>query len=372
MIKKIEDEILINNLKDQDQTLTPAKKIVRKRGRIEYLKDKKGNYLRDSKGDKKPKIAKGDSVRGQLHKDTFYGKIKIAAKDEKGSILRNDDGSIKYLKDGKGNEVYQMVGRKLIENINFKTDLIVDVHLGNHLKEQIENGAKHNELKDFQGKAIRRLRCVVKSGRGVMNPDNVTVVKEQTYKSNKEYKNYYYTDSGDNYMFGLYENEFGRKIVSINVFDSTRFSINQNNDALKEIFKSVEPVKIGRGNKAKEGKLVHIFKQGQKIIFYNENIEELKDLNDNEISKRLYFVKKLADANAQRILFQHHLEARNDEGLSKDFPRSEFGTKGKDGFSSFIEDFVAPRLLLTPTNYNFIIENKDFEMNLDGSIKFNF
>lgn len=205
-----------------------------------------------------------------------------------------------------------------------------------------------------------------------MNPDNATIVKEQTYKSNKEYKNYYYTDSGDNYMFGLYENEFGRKIISINVFDSTKLSVNQNEDSLKDIFKSVEPVIIGRGKKAKDGKLVHIFIPGQKVIFFKENPEELKDINEEERSKRFYFVKNLADANTQRILFQHHLEARNDEELSRDFPRSEFGTKGKDGFSSFSEDFIAPRLLLTPTNYNFIIENRDFEIELNGKIHFKY
>ncbi len=369
MIKKIEDEIIINNLKDQDQTLTPAKKIVRKRGRIEYLRDKNGNYLRDSEGDKKPKIAKGDSVRGQLHKDTFYGKIKIAAKGENGSILRDDDGSIKYLKDEKGNEVYQMVGRKLIDNINFKTDLIVDENLGNHLKQQLENGAKPNELKDFQGKTIRRIRCVVKSGRGVMNPDNVTVVKEQTYKSNYEYKNYYYTDSGDNYMFGLYENEFGRKIISINVFDSTKLSINQNEDSLKDIFKSVEPVKIGLGKKAMEGKLIHIFIPGQKVIFFLEDKDELKDLDSETLSKRLYYIKRFHQAERGSIVFQHHLEARNDEELSK-----EFGNLGKNGFSleKFTNEFSPPRLLFTPKKDVFIIEGKDFQMNLDGSIKYNF
>ena len=46
IIKQIEDEILINNIKEQDQTLTPAKKYVRKRGRIEYLRNKQGNLLK--------------------------------------------------------------------------------------------------------------------------------------------------------------------------------------------------------------------------------------------------------------------------------------------------------------------------------------
>lgn len=372
MIKQIENEMLINNMKDQDQTLTPAKKFIRKRGKIEYLRDDQGNYLKDEKENRIPKVATGDSIRGQLHLDTFYGKIKMAAKDENGSLVRNGDGIIQYLKDKGGNEIYKMVGRKSIDKVNFQTDIIIDEYLADHLRKQIENGVNQNELKDFQGNIIRHLRCEVKSGRGVMNPENATIVKEQTYKSDKEYKNYYYSDSGDNYMFGLYENENGRKIVSINTFDSTQFSIIQNNDTKREIFKSQEPVLVGRGKSEKESTLVHIFSPGQKVLFFLEDKEELKELDKTDLSSRLYYVKKLADANTQRILFQHHLEARNDDNLQKDFPRSKFGTKGKDGFSSFTENFIAPKLLLTPTKFNFVIENKDFEMELDGTLNWKF
>jgi CRISPR-associated endonuclease Csn1 len=372
MIRQIEKEILINNIKDQDQTLTPSKKYVKKRGKIEYLKGKQGSLLRDGQGNCIPKVATGDSIRGQLHLDTFYGKIRIAAKDDNGALMRDEFGSIKYLKDKQGNEVYKMVGRKPIEKVNFKTDNIIDEHLAEHLRKQLESGIKENDLKDFQGNKVRHLRCEVKSGRGVMNPDNVTVVKEQAYKSNKEYKNYYYADSGDNYMFGLYENENGRSIVSINTLESAKLSLNQNKDSQREIFKSKEPVFIGRGKNAKEANLIHVFIPGQKVIFFLEENEELKDLDKGDLSKRLYFVKKLADAKQGLIQFQNHLEARSDEELSVSFPKKEFGSKGKNGFSKFTYDFFAPRLLLSPGNYDFIIENKDFEMKLDGTIIWKF
>ncbi|HMR19791.1 MAG TPA: hypothetical protein PKA53_10875, partial [Sphingobacterium sp.] len=65
-------------------------------------------------------------------------------------------------------------------------------------------------------------------------------------------------------------------------------------------------------------------------------------------------------------------EARDDKQLTEDFPVKEFGQKGKNGFSKFTTDFVAPRLLLSPGNFDFIIEGKDFEMKLDGTIKFKF
>lgn len=369
MITKIENEILIHNIKDQDQTLTTAKRLVRKRGKIEYLRDEKGNHLRDENGNRIPKVATGDAVRGKLHKETFYGKIKVAAKDENGALLRSETGDIQYEKDNKGNDIFRMVERKPIEKVNFKSDNIIDSHLANYLKNQIVSGKKNYELEDFQGKKIRHLRCEAKVGSGKMKPENATIVKEQAYKSKKDYKNFYYANSGDNYMFGLYENENGRKIVSINTLEAARFSLNQNKDSKREIFKSKEPVFIGRGKKAKEGKLIHIFIPGQKVLFFFENKEELKDLDKIDLSMRLYFLKRLYQAEVGNIVFQHHLEARSDEELSK-----IYGAKGRNGFSinNLKTEFSPPRILFTPTSNCFILENKDFEMELEGSIKWKF
>lgn len=358
-IRDMVDLTLVNNLTSQDRTLKTVKKKVRKRGEVQYLDNSKTN----------PKIATGDAVRGQLHSETFYGKIKIAAKDESGSLLRNDEGSIQFQKDKNGKEIYKMVGRKSIMDVNFKTDLIIDDHLMKYLTKQIEKGVKQDKLKDFQGNNIRHLRCEVKVGGGKMNPENVSVIKEQTYKSKKEYKNYYYTNTGDNYMFGLYENENGRKIVPINTFESTQLSFEQNEDTNKEIFKSKEPVIIGRGKNAKPSQLKHIFIQGQKVLFFLESKEELKDLQIKELSKRLYYIKRFHQAERGNIVFQHHLEARSDDELLK-----AFGTKGKNGFAinALNQTFTPPRILFTPSQNLFAIECVDFIMNLDGSIDFKY
>lgn len=359
MIEDIKKKILVNNLLDKERTLEPAKKIVRKRGRVVWI----------DKENKKAKIAQGDSVRGELHLQTYYGKIKRAAKDEKGSLIRDNDGKIIYNQVDGTDEIW-MVIRKPIEKVNFTSDVIVDEHLAVYLKEQIANGVKPNDLIDFQDNKLRRIRCRVKAARGFMNPDNVTVVKEQTYKSDKEYKNYIYADSGDNYMFGLYENEKGRQIISINKFEASQFISSITTEFKKEdLFRIKEPVYIRK----EEAKLVHIFETGQKVIFY-ENIEELIDIqNDSaELSKRLYFVKRLHQASVGNILFQHHLEARSDNELLRDFPKEIFKLAGRDGFSSFTNDFLQPRLLFKPIKNNFIIEGKDFEMDLDGIIKLKF
>ena len=374
MIEEIKKNILVNNLVDQDQTLTPSKKKVRKRGKVVWLRDKNSKLLFDENGNKIPKIAQGDSIRGELHQQTYYGKIKIAAKDENGSLKRDEDGSILYNQTDGKDEVW-MVLRKSIEDVNFKTDVIVDSHLAEFLNNQLLAGVSQNELKDFQGNILRHLRCRVKAARGFMNPNNVTIVKQQAYKSSKDYKNFIYADSGDNFMFGLYENENGKSIVPFNKFEASQYAKHIEDLNEEELFKAKEqsePVIIGRGKKAKKGVLKHVFKVGQKVLFFENDRDELKDVDNEELHKKLYFIKRLADAKTQRILFQHHSEARDDKQLTIDFPKNEFGSKGKDGFSTFSIDFIAPRLLLTPGKFDFIIEGKDFEMNFDGSIKFKF
>jgi CRISPR-associated endonuclease Csn1 len=360
MIEDIKTHILINNIADKDETLTPGRKIVRKRGKVVWID--KENHI--------PKIAQGDSIRGELHLQTYYGKIKIAAKDENGSLVRNENGDVTYNQiDGK-DEMW-MVLRRPIDKVNFATDIIVDNHLANHLRKQLENGIKQHELKDFQGNPLRHLRCRVKAARGFMNPNNATPVKKQVYKSTKEYKSYIWADSGENYIFGLYENEKGdRDVISVNKFETAQFISQAGLPKDKnDLFKQKEPIVV----KNQEAKLIHIFEPGQKVIFYNSK-DELNDIqNDSkEIAKRLYFIKRLHQASVGNILFQHHLEARNDDELTRDFPKEIFKSAGKDGFSKYHEDFIAPRILFKPTKPNFIIEGKDFDMKLDGTINLKF
>ncbi len=361
MIEEIQKNILVNNIADKDQTLTPGKKVVRKRGRIVWI----------DKENRTPKIAQGDSIRGELHLQTYYGKIKVADKEENGKLKRDENGKIIYNQTDGKDEIW-MVLRKPIEDINFKTDVIVDVHLDDFLKKQLIDGVKQIELKDFQGRRIRHIRCRVKAARGFMNPDNATIVKEHIYKSTKDYKSFIYAASGENFLFGLYENEQGRVIVPFNVFEAARYIKHLEIRKYEELFKAKEPIYIGRGANKKLAKMKHIFQVGQKVIFFSSSKEELPELDNIDLSKRLYVVKNLFDAKQGLIKFQHHLDARDDKQLLIDFPEKDFGKKGVNGFSAFSTDFVAPRLLLSPGNFNFIVENKDFEMSLDGVIKFKY
>nr|NQU91396.1 hypothetical protein [Bacteroidota bacterium] len=370
MIEEIKKNILINNIADKDQTLTLGKKIDRNRGRIVWLKDRDGKFLLDNNGNKIPKIAQGDSIRGELHQQTFYGKIRVVDRDENGVPLRDENGGWKFLSK---NKEFKYALRIPIENLK-GLDKIVDPHLakmieaqlnGRSLKKAIGEGIHMLDVDGNKVNQIRRIR--------VWQSVNPIPVKEQTYKSSKVYKNYYYAKNAENYAFAYYRNDSGDiAVIPINLYQVSTFNDRNSINDIRDLFE----YKVFN-KKGVEIPLFHVFVPGQKVIFYENDKKELKSISN--LSNYLYFVRRLYQANRGNIQFQHHLEARDDKQLLIDFPtdmiafdNKRFGKRGVNGFLKFETDFVAPRLLLSPGNFNFIIEEKDFEMKLDGSIEFKF
>lgn len=351
MIDSIKNNILINNIADKDQTLTPSKRIVRKRGRIVWI----------DKAKRIPKIAQGDSIRGELHLQTFYGKIRVVERDENKKPLRDGGGKWKFLN---GNEEYKYALRIPIESLS-STDKLVSPELAAIIEKQLNGRTLKQAISEGlfmlgrDGKEVNKIRRV-----RVWQPVEPMPIKEQTYKSQKEYKNYYYAKNAENTAFGFYKNDKGEAVViPRNLFDISTFNNPNCIRTLEEVFETEV--------KSKKGvliPLIHVFVPGQKVLFYEDTREELKEVEN--LSKHLYFIKRLYESNSGRIQFQHHLDARNDKQLLADFPEKDFGKKGVNGFSKFTTDFIAPRLLLSPGNFKFIIEGKDFEMKLDGTIQF--
>lgn len=352
MIEDIEKNILVNNLVDKDQTLTPGKKIVRKRGRVVWIdRDKRI-----------PKIAQGDSIRGELHKQTYYGKIRVVERDENQSPKKESDGSWIF---SKGKDEFKYVLRIPIEQL---TDLkkLVNPELsemiqrqlnGRTLKKAIADGFFMLDKKGNKVNKIRRVRILQ-----AVNPMNI---KKQTYTSSKEYKNYYYAKNAENIAFALYKKDKDKSlIVARNLYEISTFHKANTIKNINELFENVIHYK------GVDLPLYHVLMPGLKVLFFEKYKEELKDADN--LSNHLYFIKRLYQASRGNIQFQHHLEARDDEQLKKDYPKDEFGEKGVNGFSKFTTQFIAPRLLLSPKNFNFIIEGKGFEMKIDGTIEFKF
>lgn len=363
MIEEIQKNILINNLADKDQTLTPGIKKVRKRGRIVWLRDKNGKLIFNENGEKIPKIAKGDSIRGELHLQTFYGKIRVVKRDDNLKPLRNSEGKWEFFE---GKDEFKFALRIPLENLTSLDSLvspelakIIERQLnGRNLKKAIEEGLY---MIDKNGKNVNKIRRV-----RVWQSVDPMQVKEQTYKSRNEYKNYYYAKNAENAAFGFYKNDRGETaVIPRNLFEISNFDKLNSIQNLNELFEY--EIKNKKGVMLQ---LFHVFVPGQKVLFYENNKEELKEVDN--LSNNLYFVKRLYQASRGNIQFQHHLEARDDKQLTEDFPANQFGQRGKNGFSKYNSDLVHPRLLLSPGNFNFIVEGKDFEMKIDGQIEFKF
>jgi CRISPR-associated endonuclease Csn1 len=369
VIDEIDSQILINNIA-RDQALVPGKKIVRRRGKIVYLRDKNGNILRDGYGKPKPKIAQGDCIRGQLHLDTFYGKIKLVERDENNKPVKVEGGDWKYVEK---NEGFAYVVRKPVTAIT-KLDQIVEPLLKDIIESQLNGRSLEKALAegvymlDKQrkpvGSKIRHIRCWTDSS-------NPIPIKQQTYlSSNKEYKNSFYAANAENSLYAYYWDGKGkdRGFECLNLYQLASLRKVHHSKRLEGFF--VPFKELGRGKEKKSIPLHAILKPGVKVLFYREHPDELKEMSNSELLKRLYKINRLYDTISGRIMFDYHIEARTDEELTKAFPKETFGLKGKNGFSEFNFEFPWPRLLMSPGSFNFLIEGKDFEVLPDGQINF--
>lgn len=368
----IENQILINNLTENKTSLATYKK-VRKRGKIEYLryKDVKGkwHYNLDSEGNKIPKIAQGDTVRGQLHGESLYGAIKQPIRDENNKILFDDDKKM-ILHD----ETFVVLRKPLIykkdaNSPGFKTleeveKVIVDKDLFKIIKKQVNgtdfktalaNGIFMFDKKGNKVNQIRRIRC-----RESLKFDSAVKVHTHRFISDKEYKRQTLAVNGENSLCLFYKSGNGKAMNIQSIGKVAESRIRSDKQYFEEPY--YKEIQTGRGEKKANIPLYAVLRSGQKVIFYEKEMEEIKELiNDglkDELSKRMFKIYQFESDG--RIRFRHHLAAGLDTDLKKEH---------KEYTSFNIED--SPVFLrLTRTQWNFAIEGVDFKMRLDGTIDF--
>jgi hypothetical protein len=110
-----------------------------------------------------------------------------------------------------------------------------------------------------------------------------------------------------------------------------------------------------------------IIRPGMAVLFFEEAKEELYNLPQEILSKRLYVVRKFEDSG--RMTLRHHREARMATVLSRELVAIK---KNKDGQSSVAYDNPHELLYLSPKTYinNALFEGRDFNVSLDGKIQF--
>lgn len=371
-INFIKENILINNI-SENKTLTETYKKTRKRGKIEYIryKDERGEwiYQRDEKGNKIPKIAKGDTIRGQLHGESFYGAIKQPLRDEENKIVFDENGKMllqenTYLvirKDLKYKKDQNSSGFKSLDEIE---RVIVDKNLFDIIKKQVElyndfklamaEGIYMLDKKGNRINRIRRIRCFE-----TMKYDTAIKVHHHTFESDKEYKRHTLAKNGENAVCLFYKGEKENRINILSISEVATLQFKNDRQYFEEPY--YNEINIGKGKKGKKIPLYAILRVGQKVLFYEKSIDELKDITlseINEFSRRLFKITQFESDG--RIKFRHHLAA----GLDTDLK-----AKNKE-YSYFDINENSVFLRLRQKEWKFAIENIDFIMNMDGTIEF--
>lgn len=371
----IENNILVNHVA-KDQTLVPSRRRKRIRGKVVWKTDEKGLKIYDEQGNPVPKEwITGDSIRGQLHKDSFFGAIKYPKTNEDGSLVKENDHVV-FENDGEGNPIITMVIREDIKDFKKESDIskIIDPYVRNSIETSIKKrkgegvsfdkaikesmwllDKNGNEIKyDKNGRPlspIRHVRCRVAAGRGYFTKDKAIEVKEQTYPSKYAYKNKYYAQNDGNYLYLLYEGinkgKLGRKAEIINYMQVSFLNIS----SIVELQKEPYYMKKYEGGKTYD--LSAIITSGTKVLMWENTPEELFGMDNQELNKRLFVVDHFNKPGSVYIYLRNHLEA------SEDFKYE----------TSYCKNTYQSGVMLTPDNLNCMIEGRDFVVDETGKIK---
>ncbi|MCC7400523.1 MAG: hypothetical protein IT214_03470 [Chitinophagaceae bacterium] len=412
LMRNIETSVLVVNYQ-KDKILKRTYKTIRNRGRIVYVKNKTGNYVVDENNNKIPKIAKGDSIRTSLYKQTFVAKLRDVERDENLRPLRDKNGKWKF-KTGK--DEFFFAERVSIEDAKKYSDDIIDPKIKELVKEQ------KNEpiIKDYRGKIIRHVRIRTSAGKAVKKRNN--------YFSKNDYKNNYYAASGS--------------------LPYAAFLQNSNNGKMERIMIPISSAELGRMYK-KNGKFEiaqfisefypeynhfadkKLLKVGQKVFVLNKDLEFEQRNKEKFQINRLYVITQF-HYTGNKIMFRYHLESRQkgdidnsikeiksnilksvEQQLSipeinpnesitiaadrkKDFEArlynfsnrikiiAQYSSKEQaESLKTKIEEYKtessvcndtnpAPILGLSRNNWNFLLEDEDFEISLSGEINWDF
>lgn len=149
-INKLDETLLVNSIA-RNRSLLPASKKTKVKGKL--------------------RTATGDAVRGQLHKDSFFGAIRLVKKDQNGKWIKNEKGEFEF------EPIKYVIREELAYKTNSQSpgfrdlnDLekqIVDTNLFNIIKKQVkEIGDFKDALKqgiwmlDKKGNRVNKIRRV--------------------------------------------------------------------------------------------------------------------------------------------------------------------------------------------------------------------
>lgn len=317
-VKAVAEELLISHHTANNLPKHTRKK-VRVRGKIQY----------NDNGD--IKYTQGDTARGKLHQETFYGAIK-----------RNEE--IRY------------VVRKALDALQpTDVDKIVDDAVRECVKAAIAREGFKEAMSNpilfnaEKGVYIKRVRIYASS---VTSPIHL---KPHRDLSRHEHKQHYHVANDSNFCMAIYEGEVKgktkRTFELVNNLEATLFyNGKSDNETLVPQVKDGLPLK-------------YLLRTGTMVLFYETSPEEFDECTKADLVKRLYKVTGFSTLTVSnnsygRMTLKYHQEARQAGEL-----------KGKNGAWKIGEEY-RPVIGILHTQFNAIVEGYDFDLTVTGEIKF--
>lgn len=334
----INDNIFVDHVK-RDVVLIPSKRKARIRGKEVILSNGKNKWL------------SGDTIRGQIHGESYFGAIHCFKRDSDNKVLLD--------KNGKQEIETKYVIRRVLSYKKKSYDLgfsnweelektIVNKNLipmmksqypGESLEDALEKGLYMLDKDGNRvGNKIRHVRCFT-------NETNPLQLKQQTYHSKYDHKNYYYVHMGALFAMCKYVNNEGEKekveYRVLSLYDVVQNRKHGLEDISKQI--TVKDIKYG---------LSFALKSGDMVLLYQDNVEELYELDRMNLVNRLYVVKGFESDN--RIKLLKHICSTTFENKKATSFKGDFVDQIRSGIKSL----------------KFLVRGIDFELTIDGNIKF--
>ena len=316
-MKHLNETLLISHY-TADNLGKQTRKKVRKDGKIT------GQYMQ------------GDTARGSLHQDTYYGAIK-----------RN--GEVRYVVRKQLDQLDEKNVRNIVDDVvREKVETAIKEH--GSLKKAAEAGVWMNRDKQV---AIRKVRVYTPQ---IKRPLDIRLQRDL---STKEYKRKFHVANDSNYMMGIYvgKNKTGkekRDFELINRLDAVKY---YNSDV------SAQGIDILPAESKNGYPLRWKLKIGTMVLLYEETPEEVYALNEAELCKRLYKITGMSsmvvtDCNYGTISLLFHQEARPSSDVT--FKNGSF----KSG------ETTRAGITLLHTQFKALVQGHDFEMDDLGKIRF--
>lgn len=327
-VDKLKESILVVH-NHKENLLKQTKRKLKIRNKIQY--DKSGNVIYE----------KGQGIRSSLHLDTFYGAIeRVNEKDEK--------------------EIW-FVKRDWASNLN-------EASVENIVDEAIKKRIKKHGLKNIKTEegfillpAEDNLKSMlIKKVRIKTNFRQLPIIKKQSHvsqKSKKPHKENYYAKLENIFAMAVYEtlNEKGkaeRIHKTISAFEVAKY----NQGKLTMELPIEQNIIKNQGKKTEILiPLACVLKVNQMVLFYENSKEELNNLSNVELSKRLYKITQF-EGDDGRIQLRHHKQGGADKDLAKE--------------SLLDFDRPAQKLRISLSNFKVSIEGLDFDILPSGKVNF--